>query len=75
MSDNDPYVITTISNSGFVGTELGAAAVSHYFNGGIAYYSNNNYAIFKGLSVTNISITSIDSNFNKIGGIQITKNN
>lgn len=75
MSDNDPYVKTSISNSGFVGTELGWAAVSHYANGGTAYYSNNNYAIFKGLSVTNISITSIDSNFNKIGGIQITKNN
>lgn len=75
MSDNDPYVKTSISNSGFVGTELGWAAVSHYSDGGTAYYSNNNYAIFKGLSVTNISITSIDSNFNKIGGIQITKNN
>lgn len=77
MSNNDPYVKTSISDSGFVGTELGWNAVSHYASGNTAYYSNNNYAIFKDLSSTYIRITNGSDNkvTKKIGGIQITKNN
>jgi len=77
MSNNDPYVKTSISDSGFVGTELGGNSVSQSASGNTAYYSNNNYAIFKDLSSTYIRITNGSDNkvTKKIGGIQITKNN
>lgn len=82
ISDNDPHVKTSISNSGFVGTDdIQWAAVTHYANGNNYLYSNNNYALIKNLSGSRFLITNSAPNGGnvatggRIGGIQITKNN
>ena len=82
ISDNDPHVKTSISNSGFVGTDdIQWAAVINYANGNSYLYSNNNYALIKNLSGSRFQImNSAPNNANvatggRIGGIQITKNN